>query len=124
MSRIRCTVEHPLGGCHRCDASACLAEYLPCFIAPGFPGGGEQQRLQDLHVVLGAMIEFVEQQTLLRLSLPSLADVHQHIDRADDLPRPIAQRCWKWNERNARAVRPFSDRFSITYRSPFPQGDR
>src|SRR5436305_12117271 len=70
------------------------------------------------------MIKFVEQQTLLCLSLPPLTDVHQHVDRADDLTRRIPQRCWKRNEWNARAVRSFSDRLGVTDRSPFPQGDR
>ena len=54
--------------------------------------GGQQQRLQHLHVVLGAMVEFVEQQPLLRFRLPSLADVDQHVDGADDLAGGVAQR--------------------------------
>src|SRR5215208_5487164 len=41
---------------------------------------GEQQRLQHLHVVLGAVIEFIEQKPLLGFGLPPLADIHQHVD--------------------------------------------
>ena len=80
-------VQHPLGRGHRSDAPACLIEHLAGLIASGLSCGSEQQRLQDLHVVLDAMIELVEQQALLRLRLPAFADIDQHVDGADHLSR-------------------------------------
>src|SRR5205814_105385 len=76
-----------------------------------------------LHVVLDAMIELVEQQTLLGLGLPSLADIHQHVDGADNLSRCIAQRRRKGNERDARPIGPFGDSLRIAYRPSLLQRD-
>jgi hypothetical protein len=80
-----------------------------------------QQRLQRLHVVLDAVVQFVEQHSLLRFGLLALADVDKHVDGADDLAARIAQRSRIGNERNASAVGTLGDRFSVADRAPLLQ---
>ena len=113
-------VQHALRRRHGRDPRAGFVEDLPRLLAVRGSGRGEQQRLQHLHVVLDAMIEFVEQQALLGLRLPALADVHQHVDRADDPAGRVAQRRRKRNEGNACAVRPFGDRLGVADRRGLP----
>src|SRR4029077_14795871 len=59
------------------------------------------------------MIQFVEQDALLGLRLFALADINQHVDRADSAADTIAKRCRIWDEGNPGPIGTLGHDFSV-----------
>src|SRR5262245_3626835 len=70
------------------------------------------------------MVQFVEQEALLGFSLFALADVNQHIDRADDLATAVAKWCRIWNDGNPGPVGTLHYDFGVADGPPFLESDR
>src|SRR5579862_1641523 len=106
-------VQNLLSSRHRSDSTTRVIDDLSCFGTLRSSGCDIQERLQHLHVVFNAMIEFVEQNPLLRLGLLAFADIDQHVHRAYYSAGRVAQGSGIRNEWYPRAVRTLGDSFRI-----------
>src|SRR5258707_7084277 len=70
------------------------------------------------------MVQLVEQDPLLRLSLFALADIHQQIDRPDYLPGAVAKRCRIWNEGNPGPIGTLRHDFGVANGATLFERDR
>ncbi len=70
------------------------------------------------------MVQLVEQDPLLGLGLFALADIHQQIDRPDDLAGAVAKRCRIWNEGNPGSVGTLRHDFGVADGAALFESDR
>src|SRR5262249_11920251 len=121
--RITRPVEDTLRRGHGHDSTAGLVEHLSCLRAfsPSCPC--LQKYLQHLHIVLDAVVQLVEQNPLLGFGVFALADIAQHIDRADCLAGAVAKWGRIWNDGNPGPIGPLRYDFGIADGTPLLKSD-
>lgn len=110
-------VEGLLGGRHGSDALCGVSQYAAGLVAPRFPRGRIDEPVQHCHVVFNAVIEFIEEDLLVRLGSLSVTDVDKHVNRPDQFTVLVKHRCRKRQERHHCAVRPLRNRFNSAHGS-------